>query len=239
MNRVHQIWRVCGPSARETFDEMRDQTPFLFPLLFVVVGTLILLAVFTFPIAYFLFEIMYIEFEQREGLITYTEKYFQIGNTRIDTLNGISLTPSVIVGLLFEAMKICFHVGVRLMLIGTYFYGISRWLGIDRRWEHWFGFSCWANIPMILVPSFVTTVGIYAITQPKAYLFLSVLWLVFFLLPLWWSVYVSVQGLRSWISKDTKFCVKVALVPYAVIILLWSPAIWVSFFHNPFDSILG
>lgn len=208
---------------------MRDQTPFLFPFIIVVVSTLIVMAVVAYPITFYLYEILFNSFVQEQLHETFAERHFDVGDTRIDLTDAFRIKPALVVGLIHEALKICLDVGIRLILIGTYFYAIARSSGIDCRWEHWFGFSCWTNIPMIVYPSVVLTVGTYAITQPKSYVFLSVLWFVLFFLPLLWSVYITVQGLRSWIPKDTAFCVKVAVVPYAVITLLCSPGIFGSF----------
>ena len=120
MTQKNLIWRVCGPSARQTFDEMRDQTPFLFPFLLVVIATLIFTAVVAYPTTYFLFESLF-DNVMRKGAMP-TEQYFEVGDTRINTLHGFMLTPLIAVSLAFEVIKICFFVGVRLMLIGTYFW---------------------------------------------------------------------------------------------------------------------
>lgn len=238
MSNFDRIGRVCGPSAREAFDEMRDQTPFLFPLLFVVLGTLILLAVVAYPSAFYLFNSLFDSLHQVGISRTYREQHFNIGGTRIDIQNGIWLTPMVVLGLVFEVFNICFNVGVRLMLFGTYFYAIARWLRIDTRWEHWFGLSCWANIPMIVVPSVVLIIGTIAVTQPVPKLVVFFLWVVFCVIPILWSVYISVQGLLSWTEKESAFCVKVALVPYVLWLLSYSPTIIASLFFNPFRSFL-
>lgn len=233
MNQKGLIWRVCSPSARQAFDEMRDQTPFLFPFLLVVLASLILMALVTYPTAYFLFENLFDSIKQERG-VSYTGQYFEVGDTRIDTLHGFKLTPLIVISLVFEAIKICFFVGVRLILMGTYFYAVGRWLGIDYRWEHWFGLSCWANIPMIVVPTVVLLIGTLSMTQQPPDVVVGLLWFVFFFPPFLWSMFISVEGLRSWTEKDTAFCVRVALVPYVIIFLLLAPVIVGSFFDSPF-----
>lgn len=237
MSNFDRIGRVCGPSAREAFDEMRDQTPFLFPLLFVVVGTLILLAVIAYPSVFYLFNSLFESSHQVGVSRTYTEQYFNVGGTRIDLQNGFWLTPMVVMGLIFEVFKICLNIGVRLMLIGTYFYAIARWLRIDTRWEHWFGLSCWVNIPMIVVPSVVLIIGIIAITNPIPKVVVFLMWIVFCCTPILWSVYIAVQGLLSWTEKERAFCVRVALVPFVLLLLSYSPTIIASLFFSPFRSL--
>lgn len=228
MTQKNLIWRVCGPSARQTFDEMRDQTPFLF--LLVVIATLILTEVVAYPTTYFLFESLF-DNVMRKGAMP-TEQYFEVGDTRINTLHGFKLTPLIVVSLAFEAIKICFFVGVRLMLIGTYFYAIARWLGIDYRWEQWFGLACWTNIPIVVIPTVGLIIGTFTLTQHPPHAVVFLLWCVFFLPPLLWSVFISVEGLRSWTEKETPFCVRVALVPYVILLLLTSPVIIGSFMMN-------
>lgn len=232
MSNVNRILRVCGPSAREAFDEMRDQTPFLFPLLFVVVGTLTVLAVVGYPTMFYLFETLL----QGETSIMNTQRSFTIGGTKIELNNGFWLTPALALSLIYGVFQYCLDIGVRLLLIGTYFYAIARWLRMDTRWEHWFGLSCWTNIPMIVVPSVLLIVGTIALTQPVPKVVLFFLWTVFCFAPISWSVYISVQGLLSWTEKDRSFCVKVALIPYVLLLLSYSPAIVASFIIHPFGS---
>ncbi|MYC26331.1 MAG: hypothetical protein F4X56_10520 [Gammaproteobacteria bacterium] len=234
MNNFNRIPRVCGPSAREAFDEMRDQTPFLFPLLFVIVGTLIVLVVIGYPTKFSLFDSLF----HGEAHRMNTQRYFTIGGTRIELNNGFWLTPTVVLRLIYGVLQFCLDIGVRLLLIGTYFYAIARWLRMDTRWEHWFGLSCWTNIPMIVVPAVLLIVGTIALTRPvpKAVVFL--LWIVFCFTPISWSVYITVQGLLSWTEKDRSFCVKIALIPYGLLLLTYSPAIIASLRIHPYHSLL-
>ncbi|MXZ45020.1 MAG: hypothetical protein F4Z01_08650 [Gammaproteobacteria bacterium] len=239
MSKANLIWKVCSPSAYQAFDEMRDQTPFLFPLLVVVLGSLLLMVVVAYPTAYFLFIDLFDRLLERGSSGVNVQRHFSVGDVKIDLINGFWLTPVVAMGLIFEVLKFCFNVGVRLVLFGTYFYAIARWLRIDTRWENWFGLSCWTNVPMILVPSAVLILATLGLAQQVPRFFMLLFWIVFCLTPIFWSLYITIEGLRSWTAKGTVFCLRVALVPYVLLLLTYSPAIIASLFFNPFQRILG
>lgn len=199
---------------------MTIKTPILFPLL-LIVGISLMLWLLSTTVS--TLQALYL-FGGHAGLTEIGLGSNVSGSLQEDGLINLSLLL-LLVGVLFESFETVFQVGVRLILLGTYFYAVGRLLRMDTRWENWFGFACWTYLPMVIVPAAKVIAVSLSLGSATSNSLLFVLWCVFVLLPMFWSFCVTLQGLRSWTDKKTFVCIGIALIPYVVIILLDTPSI--------------
>ena len=219
---MNRLWRVCTLS-RQVFDEMKDKTPILFPLL-LVVGVTLILWFFTFISAVFnLFNVSVVHQLFTEDALQ--NNFFVSRDTLLEKGVGSLTFEFILLGLLSRSFELVYEVGVRLLLLGTYFYIIARCLRIDIKWENWLRFGCWTYIPMAVIPAVSNIVDELVPWNFSSYLFAYVLWFVSLLLPIMWSMSITVQGLRSWTTQKTAFCIGVAAIPYVLIFLSYAPSI--------------
>lgn len=110
-----------------------------------------------------------------------------------------------------------------VVLLGTYFFVIARCFRIDDiQWEHWFGFACWTLVPIILVDGVVTFIEVYSGSMNPS-LAVSVLVVgLGFLLPIVWTATLTVQGLRIWTAKGWVYCIGFGLLPYFLLVLVYT-----------------
>lgn len=106
---------------------------------------------------------------------------------------------------------------IDVILIGTYFYLVTRCFRIKILWEHWVGLTCWSCVPLVIVHSAVFFLSIYSRSE-NATVFVSVpIVVLLFLFPIVWIVFLSAQGLRIWTSRGKLFCVGFSVIPYTVL----------------------
>ncbi|MXZ45022.1 MAG: hypothetical protein F4Z01_08660 [Gammaproteobacteria bacterium] len=216
---MSRFWRVCSLSRR-VFDEMTNKTPILFPLLLIVVVSV---SLWLFSTAVSTLQALYL-FGSHAGLTEIGLGSNVWGSQQEDGLISLSFLL-LLAGVLFGSLEIVFQVVVRLILLGTYFYAVGRFLKMDAKWENWFGFACWTYLPMVIVPVAKTIAVLLSLGSGTSNTLLFMLWCVFVLLPIFWSFCITVQGLRSWTDKKTSVCIGIASVPYVVIVLFYAPSI--------------
>ncbi|MXZ56036.1 MAG: hypothetical protein F4227_05910 [Gammaproteobacteria bacterium] len=110
-----------------------------------------------------------------------------------------------------------------VVLLGTYFFVIARCFRIDDiQWEHWFGFACWTLVPIILVDGAGTFIEVYSESMNPS-LTVSVLVVgLGFLIPIVWTITLTIQGLRIWTEKGWAYCVGFGLLPYFLLVLVYT-----------------
>lgn len=110
-----------------------------------------------------------------------------------------------------------------VILLGTYFFVIARCFRIDDiRWEHWFGFAWWTLVPIVLVDGANVFIEAYSGSMDPS-LAVSVLVVgLGFLLPIVGTATLTVQGLRIWTAKGWAYCVGFGLLPYFLLVLVYT-----------------
>ena len=195
------------------------KTPILFPLLFIVGVSLIFWLFSSITSTLQAFNL----FGGHAGLteLRLDSNFFSHRDFPQDegilSLGIYDILLSILPGM-FEFVLMIF---LKLTLLGTFFYVVGRMMHMDTRWENWFGFACWTYLPMVITSAASAILLLFSIANITSIVLLSVFRIALVILPVFWSFCITVQGLRSWISNDTAFCVRVALVPYTVIILLY------------------
>ena len=110
-----------------------------------------------------------------------------------------------------------------LLLAWAFYYWIAGKIlrvGID--WRDWFGFTCWAAVPAVLgsisglLIFELTGVNTHELLEPYPFFWWFGMMVpnVFLIpIPLIWTFYITVNGLKSWTGRNTRTCVLVALIP--------------------------
>lgn len=207
------VWQVCSVSRR-AFDGMIERTPVLFPLMLVVIGSLV---VFVFSFAVY----SIVLYRPQDSLAFFNAVVDSPYRYDVVVYPGSFDLLRVVSG----AFEFAVDLGLRLLLLATYFFVIARLLRIDSKWENWFGFACWTQIPLILLPGalFVSWLWRLGNYDPFA---MFVCEFVFLVLPMVWAFFISVRGLQSWTGKRTSLCVGLALIPYYLMFIWYSPVIF-------------
>lgn len=187
-----QISTIVTGSSRQTFSEIRPPaTPILRPALFILsVSMLLWIVLYVFWIVN--------RYPEWSAMTAQLSRGFP-------WVSLVSLILMTILGYLSS-----------IVVLSTYYFAIARYFRIEILWEHWFGFTCYTLVPMILVPSarwFIGTYGYFA--NPSLALCIVVL-VLGLLLPIVWTVFITQLGLRIWTGKTRGYCVLSALVPYVL-----------------------
>ncbi len=214
------VWQVCSVSRR-AFDGMIERTPVLFPLMLVVIGSLV---VFVFSFA------MYssILFRPLASQGTFIVAIHDIPHRYFD---GILPEPFTLSGILSGAVDFTRDLVLRLLLLATYFFVVARVLRVESKWENWFGFACWTQIPLILLPGAMFVPGLWRFGTYNR-ISILVCEIVFLIFPLMWTFFITVRGLQSWTGRRTNLCIGLALIPCYVMFMWYSPAIFPIFVAN-------
>lgn len=203
-----RIGKIFVFLSGRVFKEIQPpHTPFLVPLFFVCVASATILWVIV-------------------PLILDT---YGIGLDTIDNVqrpDGKLQVGELAQNVIFEMPIAMFNYTLGMLLLGTYYFGIARLFRIDDIWwEHWFAFAWWTHVPLILVLGAARFIDVYSVTvDPSLGVSLIVVGLCF-LLPIVWTVNLSVQGLRIWTEKGWLFSLGVSVLPYLVVILAYAQSI--------------
>lgn len=111
---------------------------------------------------------------------------------------------------------------IYMALLGTGFLIVGKICKSDHKWGQWFGFAAWAQVPLILVTALDVLLAVLTVESKRIYLFTVAEGDVFLTTSsIWWvwSYIISIQGLRSWTSKNMGPCIGLALVPQAMFVL--------------------
>ena len=196
-----RLLKVVTFSSREVFEEIRPpSTPILVPALFVL------------SCSFFLWLTLYV--------LTITDLLSipLVGEPNL----GIAISSWQALLTLFVPIPFAFffvYIGGAVILASWYF-AIARHYRVDILWEQWFGFTCWSLVPMIIVPCsrlFILVLG--SVDDPPLVLSIVVL-VLFYLLPVVWTVCLTQQGLRIWIDKGKGITLLISVVPYVLYVLL-------------------
>lgn len=207
------VWQVCL-DARQAFDAMIERTPVLVPFVLVVIGSLVVFVLSFAVYSNFLY-----------GPLVSQDYYYEIINIprRYDVV--ISPAPFTITGVLVAASEYTLDLGLRLLLLATYFFVVARVLQVESKWGNWFGFVCWTQIPLILLPGAKFVPWLWH-TGFYSHITMLVCEIVFLVLPLMWAFFISVRGMQSWTSRRSNLCVGLTLIPYYIMFMWYSPAIF-------------
>ena len=215
---MRRLWRVCTLS-REVFDEMIPKTPILFPLVFIV-GVSLILWLFASITSTFQAVNLFGDDAGLTEIRSGSDLFLDRGSLQEEGILRLELSD-ILASIVLGAFELVLIVCLKLTLLGTYFYVVGRMMQLDPWWEDWFGFACWTHLPMVIASAATTILIIFSLGNVTSIFLLSFVRNALVILPVFWSFCITVQGLRSWTSKDTAFCVTVALVPYTVLVLLY------------------
>lgn len=215
-----RIGKIYTFSSAQVFKEiLPPRTPFLVPLLFISIASAIVLWIIV-PVA---FDRHGIEPEAHDHE-AHTEseweleEFDQAPHAESEWEVG-EFARNVIVEVPFEILGYV----IGMVLLGTYYFGIARYYRInDLWWEHWFAFAWWTHVPLILANGATAVIDVYSGTEHPSFLVSLLVIGLCFLLPIVWSVSLSVQGLRIWTKKGWAFCLSVSALPYLTLVLFYS-----------------
>lgn len=117
---------------------------------------------------------------------------------------------------------------IGLLILGTFYFVVGKIVQSDAGWSEWFGFSCWVSVPVAV--GSVLSVVLVAIGGLEWANGLAVLgwfgmtapWAAAITIPALWTLYITINGLDSWLQKGVVTSVIVALIPLVFAMLLGS-----------------
>ena len=117
---------------------------------------------------------------------------------------------------------------IGLLILGTFYFVVGKIVQSDASWSDWFGFSCWVSVPVAV--GSVLTVVLVAIGGVEWANGLAVLgwfgmtapWAAAVTIPALWTLYITINGLDSWLQKGVVTSVIVALIPLVFAMLVGS-----------------
>ena len=148
---------------------------------------------------------------------------FGFGSETIDTVQHPDSELQVgelVDNVIFRVPIEVFWYVLGMVLLGTYYFGLARLFRIDDIWwDHWFAFTWWTHVPLISTYGAAELIEVYSVREDPSFFVGLVVVGLFFLLPIAWTVSLSVQGLRIWTGKGWAFCLGVSAPPYLLVIL--------------------
>lgn len=123
-------------------------------------------------------------------------------------------------------------------ILTTCFFVVGARLKIHLTWIKWFGFVCWAHVPVVPVAVLdVLLVAadwdgivlyIFSIGNSSSYLSPAALGSILYWV---WSLTISIQGLRSWTQKRIGSCIGITIFAHSLLlvpVLLILVYVWVA-----------
>lgn len=99
--------------------------------------------------------------------------------------------------------------------MGTCFFFVCRGTGSQLSWNQWFGFCVWSELPIVFSSALDVVFAAMGQNRPllfetsvQGWYFYATTIAIFTL----WSIFLQVQGLRSWISKGIGVCIGLVLL---------------------------
>lgn len=197
-----RVGKIYAFKSGIVFREIRPpRTPLLVPLLYVSIASAMILCI----------------------ILPFIWDSFGFGSETSDSMQRpdiVSQVGAIATNAIFQVPIEVFTYTIAMILLGTYYFGIARFFRIDDIWwEHWFAFAWWTHVPLISLFGAVEFMEAYSgAVDPSFGVSLVVVGLCF-LLPIAWTVSLSVQGLRSWTGKGWTFCLGVSAPPYLLVLL--------------------
>lgn len=196
------MWKIVSFSSREVFEEIRPPaTPILVPALFVLFS------------AFILWLTLYVI--TTTGVLSIPF----IGEFSLNLGFSISSLYDLLVLLVpFPSAFLFVYIGGAVIL-ATWYFAVARYYQVEILWEHWFGFTCWTLVPMIIVPSSRFFITILEASENPTPVLSIVVVAVFYLLPVVWTVLLTQQGLRVWTKKGKGITFLISAIPYVFYLL--------------------
>ena len=222
---MERLWKILI-SPKQEFDEMRDDVSITLPLvtLLLVVGICGAIVVLMTPDETFK-EQMEAQAEMQENMGQ--SDAAELTRGVMDDPSAISMTRTIGAGGALIGAPI--GLVIVLLVLGTFYFVVGKIVKSDASWGDWFGFSCWVSIPAAI--GAVATVVLMAIGGAAlAQSGLAILgwfgmaapWAMAITIPALWTLYITINGLDSWLEKGVVTSVIVALIPLVVSMLLAS-----------------
>lgn len=222
---MERLWKILI-SPKQEFDEMREDVSIILPLvtLLLVVGVCGAIATLMTPDETFIANLeTQIEMLENMGQSDTAEQQRNL----LDDPAAISMMRTMEAGgaLIFGPIGLV----IVLLLLGTFYFVVGKIVKSDASWGDWFAFSCWVSIPAAI--GAVATLALMAIgSTALATNGLAVLgwfgmtapWAMAITIPALWTLYITINGLDSWLEKGVVTSVIVALIPLVVSMLVAS-----------------
>lgn len=222
---VERLWKILV-SPRQEFDEMREDTPILLPLLTILVFVGVCAAIIVFMTPDETFK------ERGEAQIEMLENLGQSDAAEqqrnlLDDPSAISMmrTTGAIGALIGGPIGMV----IVLLLVGTFYSIVGKIVKSDASWSDWFGFSCWVSIPVAIgsvVSLIFMAIGSTALAEGGlavlGWFGMNAPWAMAITIPALWTLYITINGLDSWLQKGVVTSVIVALIPLVVSMLVAS-----------------
>ncbi|MCY3884002.1 MAG: Yip1 family protein [Gammaproteobacteria bacterium] len=221
---MERLWKILI-SPRQEFDEMREDVSILLPLMTIllVAGICGAITVMMTPDQVFI-----------DAINAQADAQEQMGQTdnaqelrdQMENPNMVTLARTVGVVSGFIGAPIVIVIG--LLILGTFFFIVGKIVGSDTGWVDWFGFSCWVSIPTAV--GAILSVVLVAIggmdwqngLELLGWFGMNAPWAAAITIPSLWTLYITVNGLDSWLSKGAVVSVVVALIPIVFAMLVGS-----------------
>lgn len=181
---MNRLWRVLY-QPRQVFDEILEWTPISLPLWAILIAGVVCYVI----------------------ILTDFKSYFYFFEVLVSILLSLwSLTWTLFL----------------LLAWATYYWIASKVLRVRKYWSDWFGFTCWTAVPAVLgslggmLIFQVVGVNTHELLEPYPFFWwfgLMVPNVYLIPIPLVWTFFITVNGLRSWTGRNTGTCVLVALIP--------------------------
>lgn len=190
---MNRLWRVLY-QPQQVLNEIRDRTPISLPLWVILIA------------GFVCYVIILADFK---GYYYFIEALLSI----VFSLRSLTLTLFL------------------LLAWATYYWIASKLLRVGKYWSDWFGFTCWTAVPAVLgslggmLIFKLTGVNTRELLEPYPYFWWFGMMVpnVFLIpIPLIWTFFIAVNGLKSWTGNNTWICALVAGIP--VVVLAVSPA---------------
>lgn len=226
---MERLWKILI-SPKQEFDDMRenDDTSILLPLLTVLVVASVcsMIIVFMTPGEVYM-----------QAMETQAETMDQAGQAEVaQTIrDGMDNEPGLLTmariaaaGGALIGTPIAIVIG--LLILGTFYMIVGKIVGADETWGDWFGFSCWVSIPVAvgaILSVVLVAIGGLGWADGLAVLGwfgMNAPWAAAITIPSLWTLYLTVNGLDSWLSKGAAVSIIVALIPLVCLMLLGSVA---------------
>lgn len=181
---MNRLWRVLY-QPRQVFDEIREWTPISLPLWAILMAGFVCYVII---------------------LTNFRSHYYFLG---------------VLVSIVFSLWSLTWTL-ILLLVWATYYWIASTILKAGKQWSDWFGFTCWTAVPAVLgsiggmLLFEFSGVNTHELLEPYPFFWWFGMMVpnVFLIpIPLIWTFYIAVNGLKSWTGRNTRTCVLVALVP--------------------------
>ena len=160
-----------------------------------------------------------------------TEKYNQTyEETRKRYTTPDALLGVRIIKLIGDPIAALLGLSAGVLLLGLYFTIAGKLLRVDQSGGQWLGFALWSLVPMIpfwALANIVLLVNpntpferVHEAFSPFYWFNIDNTYLVAISIPMFYSMYIQYQGLRSWSDRSTLTCALTLVLPWLVIIVI-------------------